>query len=283
MDRGVSWRVVAFLSVAVGWGIAVGCSSFSEQSTPEPLEAGTDAPSVVEAAVDAAAARFCTTGDATAALFCADFDEAPLDAGWQLQFVNGGALATTPSDRSPPNALLTTIDTFPALPDGGDAGDAGDVSFFSFALLSTTVGRGFANGAVLEFDLRLDELPHTEDGGTSVGQVVSMGFDTPGTQAVAVDFFQGSLYFRINDPGIENGTVSLPVATPSAPGWFHVEMKTAFDGSGAALSFNGVPVAAAPRSISTDKLGILLNLGLAGAATSGKARVAYDNVTLTLR
>ena len=288
MRSGLSWRVVALLSVSVGWGIAAGCSSFSETSTPEPLEAGTDAPVAVEAAAEAAAARFCKTGDATAALFCADFDEGPLDAGWQLQFISGGALATTPSDRSPPNALLTTLETFPPLPDGGDAGDAADAgsdpaSLFAFALLSTTVGRGLANGAVLEFQLRLDELPNTGDGGVSFGQVASMGFDTAGKQSVALDFVQGSLRFRVNDPGVENGSVSVPVATPSAPGWFHVRMQTAFDGSGGELAFNGVPVAVAPKSISTDKLGILLNVGLAAAATSGKARVAYDNVTLTLR
>ena len=286
MRFSMSWRVVPFLSIAVGWGIAAGCSSFAENPTPEPLEAGTDAPAAVEAAVeaavDAAVPRFCKTGDATAALFCADFDEGPLDAGWQAQLVDSGGLATTASDRSPPNALLSTIDMFPRLPDGGDGGDAADIGFYAFALLSTSVGRGFASGAVLEFDLRLDELPQTEDGGTSVGQLVSMGFDAQGKQSVALDFFQGSLYFRNNDPGIQDGTNSLSVLRPSAPGWFHVEMKTAFDGSGAVLSFNGVPVAAATRGISTDKPGLFLNVGLASAATSGKARVAYDNVTVTL-
>ena len=290
MPSGVTWRILALVSVATGWGIAAGCSSFAGDSAPNPSEeAGTDAPAAVEAAVDAGdgGARFCKTGAAATATFCADFDDGPLDAGWQLPpYERGGTLATTPSDRSPPNAMLATVDTFPPLSaaDAGDAGDAGSdpSDLFALAVLSTTLGRGVAQGARLEFDIRIDELPTTEDGGVSGGQLASLGFDPKNRQAVALGFYNGLLSLTVSDPSLATGPTILPVALPSTSSWFHVKISCAFNGGSAALSFDGIQVASTPQGINTDKVGIFLDIGAVAAATTGKARVAYDNVVLTL-
>lgn len=286
MPSGVTWRILALVSVATGWGIAAGCSSFAGDSAPNPSEeAGTDAPAAGDAGDGGA--RFCKTGAAATAIFCADFDDGPLDAGWQLPpYTRGGTLATTPSDRSPPNAMLATVDTFPPLPaaDAGDAGDAGSdpSDLFGLAVLSTTLGRGVAQGASLELDIRIDELPTTEDGGASGGQLASLGFDPTNRQAVAFGFYKGLLSLTVSDPSLATGPTILPVALPSTSSWFHVKISCAFNGGSAALSFNGIQVASTPQGIDTDKVGIFLDIGAVAAATTGKARVAYDNVVLTL-
>ena len=291
MRSSISWRAFVLVAAPAALAVAVGCSSFSSDDSPSPApeEAGTETSVLPVEAGEASppAVRFCKRGDASTALFCADFDEGPVEMGWQLPFTSGGSLATTPSDRSPPNALLATVDTFPPLPDldaGGDAGDAGggsDGTPFGVALLSTTLGRGAANGASLEFDLRLDEIPAAEDGGPSGGQLASLGFDLQ-RQAVSLSFFQGGYFFVVHDPGIKDGTTSFPIGVPTTPGWFHVRMVTAFDGSGAGLYLNGIPVAAADKGIDSRGVGLVLNIGPSGSATKGKARVAYDNVTVTL-
>jgi hypothetical protein len=284
MRSRISWRFVVLLALPVAWGIAVGCSSFSGDSPASaPSEAGLEAALPVETggAIDAAA-RFCKTGDASTAVFCADFDEGPVEAGWPIQYTLGGRLELTPSDRSPPNALLATVDTFPPLPvnDAGDAGDAGPTPY-GVAVLSTSVGRLGAGGARLELDIRIDELPTALDGGAAGGQLASVGINSD-TQSVAFSFFQGGFFLVVHDPSIAGGTTTLQVNPPSAPGWFHVELLTAFDGSGAALFFNGVRVATAPQGIKSESAGLLIEVGPAGAGALGKARVAYDNVTLTL-
>ena len=138
-----------------------------------------------------------------------------------------------------------------------------------------------ANGASLEFDIRLDELPTTEDGGATGGQLASIGIDRD-TQSVSLSFFQGGFFLVVHDPGITDGGTSIPVNVPPAPGWFHVQIVTAFDGTGAALAFNGVPVAATDKGIDSNSVGLVLDVGPAASATKGKARVAYDNVTVTL-
>lgn len=289
MRSGISWRLVVLLAVPAAWGLAVGCSTFSGDSpAAEPDEAGSEAAPPVEAggtgdAADAAA-RFCKTGDASMAAFCADFDDGPLDAGWQLPYTSGGRLELTSSDRSPPNALLATVDMFPPFLSGDagdpDAGEAG-VTPYGVAILSTSIGRIAASGARFELDIRIDELPTTTDGGHSGGQLALMGID-PETQSVAFSFFDGGFFFVVHDPAIAGGTTTLRVSPPSAPGWFHVQLITAFDGTGAAISFNGIMVAATSMGIKSDSAGLVIQVGPAGSATLGKAQVAYDNVTLTL-
>ena len=282
MRAGNSRGLAAVAALLAAWAIALGCSSFSGDSpAPTPDEAGTEAAPPVEAGgADAAdaAARFCKTGDASTAAFCADFDDGPLVAGWQLQYTSGGRLELTPSDRSPPNALLTTVETFPLYP-SGDAGDAGTIPYGA-AGLSTSVGRIGAGGAHLEFDMRIDELPTAADGGVAGGQLASVGINT-GTQTVAFAFYQGGFFLVVHDPSIVSGTATVQVNPPSG-GWFHVQLVTAFDGTGAALLFNGVPVANTPSGIKSDSAGVLIEVGPAGSGTIGKARIAYDNVTLTL-
>ena len=60
-------------------------------------------------------------------------------------------------------------------------------------------------------------------------------------------------------------------------------MLTAFDGSSAAMTFNRIPVANTLTGIKSDAPGLVIEVGPAASATLGKVRVAYDNVTLTLR
>lgn len=282
-------RAFVALGLAASWGVATACSSFSGDSSPAASsdEAGADAPASVEAGDASTAARFCKTGDASAALFCADFDEGPVDAGWQLPFVIGGKLETTPSDRSAPNALLATIDTFPPFPaaDAGvdpDAGEGGtDAPPYGVAVLSTTLGRGFATGAVLELDMRIDELPSVQDGSLTGGLLTSMGFDID-AQAVSFSFYEGKYYFVVHDPAIKGGGNTIEVQVPSPPRWFHVRMLTHFDGSAAELSFDGIQVAFSPQGLSSTLVGLILDVGPSASGTTGKARIAYDNVTLTL-
>jgi hypothetical protein len=283
-------RALLALGLAASWGIATACSSFSGDSSPAPTsEAGADASTSVEAgeAGDAStAARFCKTDAAAAAAFCADFDEGPVDAGWQLPYVIGGKLETTPSDRSAPNALLATVDTFPLLPtpDAGapDAGEGGtDGQPYGVAVLSTTLGRGAASGAVLELDMRIDELPTAPDGSLAGGLMAAMGFDID-HQAVTFSFFQGRYFFVVHDPAITGGAMNFEVQVPSPPRWFHVRMMTRFDGSIADLSFDGIQVATTPQGLSSTLVGLVIDVGPSATATTGKARIAYDNVTLTL-
>lgn len=284
-------RVAVLVAASTAWAIAVGCSSFSGDSPPEapaPLEAGIETSAPVEAAAsDAAppAPRFCKTGDASTAAFCADFDEGPVDMGWTDPFISGGNFAITPSDRSAPNAFLATVDTFPTLDagDGGDAGDAGPLTPpFSAALLATSILRRGATAAKLEFDIRLDELPTAVLGGIATGQLASMGLERD-TRRVTLSFVNRSLYFVIVDPALSSGNITIPLGSPVGPGWFHVEMVTTFDGTGAVLAFNGVAVAAETKGIndSTDDT-VFVDVGPAATATKGAARISYDSVVLNL-
>jgi len=291
MRPGTSWRLFVLLAAPAAWGVAVGCSSFSGEASPvaTPDEAGTETSVLPVEAGEASppVARFCKTGDASTALFCADFDDGPVTTGWQNPFMNGGTFGTTPSDRSPPNALLATVDTFPLLPDldaGSDSGDAGggsDNTPYGVAILSTSLGRGVANGASLEFDIRLDELPTGDDGGVVGGQLAALRLDSD-ARAVSLSFFQGVFFFVVRDPSLTGGASSIPVGVPTTPGWFHVRMVTAFDGSGAGLYLNGIPVAGTDKGIHSPSVGLLLDIGPSATATHGKARIAYDNVTVTL-
>jgi hypothetical protein len=271
LDR--PWRVAFLTSVFAACGIAVGCTSFGGDAATATTaaDAGSDGPALVDAI---AAPRFCKTGDAATALFCADFDDGLPTAGWQLPVIAGGTLTTTPSERSAPNALLATITRFDPLPDA--SASAG----YGAALLSTSVGRGVAGGASLELDLRIDELP-TTDGGTAGGLLAAMAFDI-NTQSVNLGFQGGALYFVMQDPSLAGGRALFPVKPPAAGSWFHVRMVARFDGSGADLFFNGIPVANAPKGMGSAAVGLILDVGATASATGGQARVAYDNVTLTL-
>lgn len=277
-------RALLGLGLAVAWGIGTACSSFSGDSTPPPSEAGADAPGSVEASTSndaTASTRFCKTGDAAVAAFCADFDDGPVDAGWPLTFVTGGHLETTPSDRSAPNALLATVDSFVLVPtDAGADAEAGAAQPFGSAVLSTTLGRGGKTGAVLDLDMRIDELPPLLDGSVTGAVLATMGFDAD-TQVTSLSYYEGKYYFAVRDPSIKGGEVLVEVAVPRPPRWFHVRMVTHFDGSSAELLFDGIQVAAA-QGLASPLLGLFVGVGPSLSTLSGKARVAYDNVTLTL-
>jgi hypothetical protein len=186
----------------------------------------------------------------------------------------GGTLTTTPSDRSPPNALLATITRFDTLPP-----DAG-VSNYGAAILATSLGRGGAGAASLELDIRIDELP-TTDAGTAGGLLAAIAFDI-NTQSANLGFQGGALYFVMQDPTLAGGRAIFPVPALPAGTWFHVRMVARFDGSGGDLFFNGVLVASAPKGMGSANIGLIVDVGATASATGGQARVAYDNVTLTL-
>jgi hypothetical protein len=283
MGSRARWRLVFVLVGTAGWSVAAGCSSFSGESEPAPApaaEAGADATPETAAPADAAT-PFCSSEAGAGALLCADFDEGPVNAKWQGAFVHGGKVELTTSDRSAPNAFLSTVDSFPPfLIADPDAGDGGSLVPFGAAVLTTSLGRGGAPGAVLEFDMRLDELPGAEDGGPSGGDLAVIGFDVA-KQSVSLSFFGKQLYLSAKDP---QSTLidGVPVAPPSPPRWFHVRLATDFSGTAAQLSFDGILVATLTQSIKSSAVGIIVDLGAAGSATTGKAIVAYDNVTVRL-
>ena len=125
-------------------------------------------------------------------------------------------------------------------------------------------------------DMRIDELP-TNDGGVVGVTLVRAAFDSD-DRSVALSYFQGGFYFVVKDPGVKDGTVGFPVNVPSTPRWFHVALRTAFDGSFASLSFDGIQVALSPKGVTSSAIGIVLVVGSVAAATTGMARAAYDNV-----
>jgi hypothetical protein len=280
MRRVLPWRALLLTALAVAWGIAIGCTSFSndEQSSPDAGADATPDGATADSAVDATspAARFCKVGDAASATFCADFDEGPLDAGFPFVFLDHGSLATTASDRSPPNALLATIDPLDTPRDAG----GGDGAPSAVAALTNTLGRGMATSATIELDVRIEELP--EAGAGAFGTIAAVGFDV-NTQSAALAFGDGQLLFVITDPALPTATL-LPVERPSPPnGWFHVTLDVSFTGSKSTASFNGVQVATTPTGIKNlTGLGVFVDVGVGVTGTSGSIRIAYDNLTVTL-
>lgn len=259
---------VAFLAMALVVQVAgfAACSSLKNADPAPPDAESPDAVAEGDAPPESSSpdatpdgGRFCQRTDAS---FCADFDFGQLTAGWEpltTGFV--GAIGATPSNRSAPNALLSTAGPY----DGG-------ASAVLFRRVAHTAG--VRPVVTLDLDVRVDEVS-----GTASASVASLGF--PGTtELVTLQATPNALALTIVDP--EGGVTSQPLSRPAGSAWFHLQIEVTLGGSlrvrvDGATSFTGT-TPLADRSAA-----VVVGVGAAVTSSEARANIAYDNVVITER
>jgi hypothetical protein len=208
------------------WAFALACTS-SYGVDPARDDGGADASvegaPLAEAGGDATSGDagptpgFCATRGAASSLFCADFDGADYALGWTFTslVVDGGAeagaLSLTPSDRSPPSALLAST---PA-PGPGTA----------VAMLLTQVRLGGARAFAVEADLRLDQLPEPYSGSF----VAALGVQLDVSHQLQISVAKEGLTLTVIDPAADGGGSSLGLIGGPPVGWVHLRLVVDLD------------------------------------------------------
>ncbi len=208
-------------------------------------------------------------------LFCADFDQARVDLGWDDKSPPSPAngLATIQDDAaavSPPYSMLVTVPTIP-----NDS--------FPAAGVDKEV-QGVSGSARIAFDIRIDQLDLTTTArlhaltvyrSPSVGRLLQLTLSSDGTFLTEDRYEDGGDTHTVHPL-----SANLPVGT-----WVRVaiDIQGGDGGSGTAtVRFDGaVVLAAAPIEMfePSKPLPIFLGLNLRGGP-SGPWRVRYDNYTL---
>lgn len=259
---------VAFLAVTlvVQLGGFAACSSLKNADLTPPDAEVPDAIASNDAPEDSATSdakpdggRFCQRTDAS---FCADFDFGQLTAGWEpltTGFV--GSIGATPSDRSAPNALLSTA--------GPSDGGASAVLFRRVA--HTT---GVRPVVTLDLDVRVDELA-----GAPSATLASLGY--PGTnELVTIQATPSALAISLTDA--DGGVTGQAIPRASGSAWFHLQVEATLGGSlrvrvDGASSFSGT----SPFPDRTSD--VIVGVGAVVTSSEAKANIAYDNVVITER
>lgn len=211
--------------------------------------------------------------NASALLFCDDFDDGPLGSRWTgatLQ-VAGAATLSPANYRSPPYGLDIAC---PALMP----------STFLLEVLTESIPA--ASRVTLAFDLDPLMFPDDGHGGPLYLATLTQG---PGTPRSAIQFRAGTTLTDLQEQvvlesgAIKTGTGQWESATLVPVGtWTHVEMAVDFTASpaAAALRLNGQTVATGSLDSSWTRAAATVELGDWYIPTEAAFHVAYDNVTI---
>ena len=255
--------------VRIGWICAASACLFP---TVDGLGPTTDAASTSDGSDAGAGTGYCQTLTPKV-LFCEDFDEGSLTAGWDATNTTSPATATlsTSTFESPPASFLALAPNVP-------------LSQYLRSDLEKTFTGPIGNAA-LTFDLYLGQV----DPNTPYTKLVSLEFDGNNPAYYLYIQIPNSTTIDIADQeptadgGVQYGDFG-PSPIPALNTWTHVELDLASSGNvttAASLLLNGtvvIPVFSLP---SPDAFGnVTLEIGLAGLGgpTSGWS-VQVDNVT----
>jgi hypothetical protein len=253
------------LTACGGGSFAPGAPDGSAPADAMPLEAAS-----------AEAGSWCST---QSKLFCADFDETDqvMDVllKWSSYSQSGGtfALANSPSNPSPPNALSVTSST------GGTTLVVQGISL---------AGKTFTR-LHLEFDFRVDKVPTVDL--LATGAFAAIGFDpgalTDSAVAVAVGSLGKSLELVYSQPDAgQGGFRASGGAFPTLGVWsgrLAVEIEYSAAGPCAQL-YQGVvpalsPCLPLPPTTFAKPSTIAIALGFVSIGNASGASLEFDNVT----
>lgn len=259
---------VAFLAVtlAVQLGAFAACSSLKNADPAPPDAEVPDAAASNDAPEDSSTSdakpdggRFCQRTDAS---FCADFDFGQLTAGWEpLDTGFVGSIGATPSDRSAPNALLSTAGPY----DGG-------ASAVLFRRIAHTAG--VRPVVTLDLDVRVDEIS-----GAANASIASLGFSGT-TERVTLQATPNALALTIVDP--EGGVASQPLSRPAGSAWFHVQLEATL-GASLRVRVDGATSFTGTTPLADRSAAVVVGVGAAVTGSDARANIAYDNVVITER
>jgi hypothetical protein len=250
--------------------VAFACGSFSP-SDPGASDAGavpdagTDGTggSGIEPERDACAGpRYCDCQVGVA--FCADFDGPSVVSEWDQNVVTGaGTVAATPSERSAPNALHTTMAAVSSADERGSARVSkrlqGDVASLSLAFDVGAIGLCAMNGDAVHY-------------------VEIIAYDVAGKRLENVSLLATKSGLKLFAKGAATEYTDL-VPLPNTREWTRVAIVQ--KGGMLSITYDGQPAGGpVPFSFTSASFDVTFGIAMNGPSAFTACEVEYDNVVL---